>query len=99
MLAAAWSEPVPATIELPAELHRRFRKGAPRFNDTAAIAELYTEDEHCSAGASRDLSKKHCRSRFRGGEKPGPSGSGVKFRAKASTVKFRETEAAVTRRA
>jgi uncharacterized protein len=42
-LAARWSE-VPAAIDLPAELHRRFREGAPRFNDAAALAELYTED-------------------------------------------------------
>ncbi len=43
-LAAAWSEPVPTAIELPAELHRRFREKAPVFNDAAAIAELYTDD-------------------------------------------------------
>jgi predicted TIM-barrel fold metal-dependent hydrolase len=35
---------VPAAIELPPELHRRFREGLPRFNDAAALAELYTED-------------------------------------------------------
>ena len=44
MLAATLSEPVPAAIELPPELHRRFREAAPRFDDAAAIAELYTED-------------------------------------------------------
>jgi len=43
-LAAAWSEPGPPAIELPTELHRRFREGAPRFNDSAAMAEIYTED-------------------------------------------------------
>jgi hypothetical protein len=35
---------LPAAIELPPELHRRFREGAPRFNDTTALAELYTQD-------------------------------------------------------
>lgn len=35
---------VPAAIELPPELHRRFREGLPRFNDAAALAEIYTED-------------------------------------------------------
>jgi predicted TIM-barrel fold metal-dependent hydrolase len=35
---------MPAAIELPSELHRRFREGLPRFNDVAALAELYTED-------------------------------------------------------
>jgi hypothetical protein len=34
---------VPAAIELPPELHR-FREGLPRFNDAAALAELYTDD-------------------------------------------------------
>jgi predicted TIM-barrel fold metal-dependent hydrolase len=35
---------VPAAIELPPELHRRFREGLPPFNDAVALAELYTED-------------------------------------------------------
>jgi len=43
-LAAAWSPPVPAPIELPPELQRRFGAGAPRYNDSAAIADFYTEN-------------------------------------------------------
>jgi predicted TIM-barrel fold metal-dependent hydrolase len=35
---------VPAAIELPVELHKRFRESLPRFNDSAALADLYTED-------------------------------------------------------
>jgi predicted TIM-barrel fold metal-dependent hydrolase len=42
-LAAAFTE-APAAIELPPELHKRFRTGYPRFNDAAALADLYTED-------------------------------------------------------
>src|SRR5213592_4928617 len=34
----------PAAIELPPELHRRFREARPRFNDATALADLYTED-------------------------------------------------------
>jgi predicted TIM-barrel fold metal-dependent hydrolase len=44
MLAAALSELPPPAVELPRELHQRFREGLPRFNDVAALAELYTED-------------------------------------------------------
>jgi len=44
MLAGRLLGEVPAAIELPPELHRPFREGLPRFNDTAALAELYTED-------------------------------------------------------
>jgi len=43
-LAAALLSPVPATIGLPPELQRRFRTGAPKHNDSAAIADFYTED-------------------------------------------------------
>src|SRR5215470_15798560 len=42
-LAAAWSAPVPAAIDLPAELHRRLRESAPPFNDPAALAGLYAD--------------------------------------------------------
>jgi uncharacterized protein len=35
---------VPAPIELPPELHKRFRESLPRFNDSVALADLYTED-------------------------------------------------------
>jgi predicted TIM-barrel fold metal-dependent hydrolase len=43
-LAAALSRSVPAPVELPKELNRRFREGAPRHNDSSAIADFYTED-------------------------------------------------------
>jgi hypothetical protein len=43
-LAAAWSEPAPAAIDLPAEFHRRLRERAPPFDDPAALADLYTDD-------------------------------------------------------
>ena len=43
-LAKASGTELPATVELPPELRSRFREGAPRFNDAAAIADFYTED-------------------------------------------------------
>ena len=42
-LAATLSLPVPAPVELPGELNRRFAGGAPRFNDSAATADFYTD--------------------------------------------------------
>src|SRR5688572_6572703 len=35
---------LPAAIELPPELRHRFGQGLPRFNNAAALEELYTED-------------------------------------------------------
>jgi predicted TIM-barrel fold metal-dependent hydrolase len=35
---------IPAPIDLPPDLHKRFREGLPRFNDSVALADLYTED-------------------------------------------------------
>ncbi len=43
-LAGRLPEVRPAAIELPPELHRRFREGLPRFHDATALAEIYTED-------------------------------------------------------
>ena len=34
----------PAAVDLPPELRRRFADALPRFNDTVALAELYTDD-------------------------------------------------------